>query len=187
MSRLPVCRWRKGKTVEGFHRCRSPKLVHGPHGVQDTLCFTCVLRDHPRLSLLAILRFRFLQAAGLSQLVIHRVRLFFRFGQALYWHTLAGLPQATKEEQRVRLAVCKGCWQYDRINQVCNVCECRLKDTSFLPNKIRWAKEQCPLYDPKKHTEPHHLWGPVKGEKIWTRWWRGLMVLFGFQREEKRH
>lgn len=46
MIELPTCRWREEKTVEGFHRCSSLKLSHGPNGVQDELCFNCYLRDH---------------------------------------------------------------------------------------------------------------------------------------------
>ena len=93
---------------------------------------------------------------------------------ALAQHALNGFPHATAEEQSIRRAVCGPCWRRDKVKDVCTICTCRLGESGILPNKVRWAGEQCPLYDPAKHTEPHHLWGPVKGERIWTRWWRRM-------------
>ncbi len=47
MITLPICRWREEETIEGYHRCSSTKLQHGPNGVQDELCLDCYLCDHP--------------------------------------------------------------------------------------------------------------------------------------------
>lgn len=46
MIDLPVCRWRGAETVEGFWECSSPKLRHGPDGVNGELCLDCYLCDH---------------------------------------------------------------------------------------------------------------------------------------------
>lgn len=68
------------------------------------------------------------------------------FGQASIEHALAGLPQATLEQQEERLAICRGCEFFK--DNFCLVCGCVLSGA-----KLRWAEQQCPLENPK--------WGPI--------------------------
>lgn len=186
MIELPVCRWRGEPTIEDHHRCSSAKLTHGPNGVEDKLCFHCFLRDHPRPP-----RFQRLRRSipRWLETVRNRLRIYLRFSKAVFWHTLAGLPHATAEEQAKRRDQCSRCPQFAREKDECKECGCKIgaaekKGTKKLMRKTLWAGAQCPLWQatgPRSACQPippEGGWGPVKGVSLWKRLVARLRVLF---------
>lgn len=172
MIELPLCRWRRELTVEGHHKCRSPKLVHGPNGVRDELCVTCHLCNHPRPPLFAWLRLMFL--ASLPILRVH-ARRWLTFALALARHVAAGLPLASDEEVAARKAKCDPCWRRDKVKDECTLCGCKLAGIGGkkkLASKQRWAREKCPMWEPEQGRP--WGWGPVAGETIFRRLLRRL-------------
>ncbi|SRR5579883_3377732 len=90
-----------------------------------------------------------------------------RFIAALWRHVRHGLPTATPEDLEARWAQCEPCEHRDRDANICRKCGCPI--AGVLRNKLRLARESCPLKPPK--------WGPVPGEKLWSRLWRRLRKL----------
>lgn len=61
------------------------------------------------------------------------------FSTALARHTAAGFPTLSSQRVEDRLAVCRGCNQYDETRNACRMCGCNLT------LKLTWADQACPL------------------------------------------
>jgi len=93
---------------------------------------------------------------------------------ALWRHVRHGLPTATPADRAARQAICDQCEWQDKVKRVCVQCGCGLKPGQLL-DKLHWAGEKCPLYG--HPSWPGRGWGPVQGEKVWTRAWRWLRAI----------
>jgi hypothetical protein len=84
-----------------------------------------------------------------------------KFIVALLRHVVHGLPTASLNDQWDRWLTCTPCeWNEDGRCVRCT-CKTARPGEPVLLNKLRWAKESCPLPDPK--------WGPVKGVTVGRR------------------
>lgn len=89
---------------------------------------------------------------------------YWTFTRALWRHVRHGLPTASPADRAARWAICEPCEYRDRDKNQCRQCGCSLPPGQML-SKIAWAGESCPLLG--KRAGP--WWGPVAGEKVWTR------------------
>ena len=62
-----------------------------------------------------------------------------RFAVASVRHAANGLKIVNEEEQSRRKSICDSCDMFDPISETCRNCGC------FLPEKISWDSERCPL------------------------------------------
>lgn len=67
----------------------------------------------------------------------------FRFGRAVTKHVAHGMPKTTEEVYASRRALCDACNRRDPATDACTLCKCPLSRKLF--NKLRMAKESCPL------------------------------------------
>ncbi len=141
MIELPVCRWRKEQTIEGWHKCSSPKLMHGPNGVRDDLCQGCYVRDH--------------ESESVERQETSYIQLLANFAYAmkteLEWRAKGGAAP-TEEEKAERRRQCDACPERDEKTDSCKLCSCYL-EAGLLPprplGKLGASSQSCPFNPPK--------------------------------------
>lgn len=129
-------------------------FVAGQPWVEGRDCYLCwSAANHERYKVL----FKTWKPRRWLRSILLRSR-YVRFALAIIRYLTHGLPRCSPADRAARWEKCEPC-EYNR-DGACGKCGCGVSpDARRVLNKVAWASESC----------PEKKWGPVRGEKVWTR------------------
>ena len=67
------------------------------------------------------------------------------FIKSFFLHLFRGMPKSKQDEINRRFEICNQCAYYNKHQEMCLECGCKVNKSKDFMNKLSWGDQKCPL------------------------------------------